>query len=114
MLLDVFSVAKPDLIIMDGIVGMQGDGPMGGIPVELGVMLASDNAVALDLAVCKILGIEPVGIPTLKEAKIRNMWPTKLIIPCFLQKMLNIRIFCFLLRQVIFLQVKKHQIVFLV
>jgi len=81
MLLDVFSVAKPDLIIMDGIVGMQGDGPMGGIPVELGVMLASDNAVALDLAVCKILGIEPVGIPTLKEAKIRNMWPTKINYP---------------------------------
>lgn len=81
MLLDVFSVAKPDLIIMDGIVGMQGDGPMGGTPVDLGVMLASDNAVALDLSVCKILGIEPVGIPTLKEAKIRNMWPTEINYP---------------------------------
>ena len=81
MLLDVFCVAEPNLIIMDGIVGMQGDGPMGGEPVELEVILASENSVALDLAVCKILGIEPVGIPTLKEAKIRNMWPAEINYP---------------------------------
>ena len=43
MLLDVLSVRKPDLIVMDGITGMQGDGPSGGTPVELGVLLASDR-----------------------------------------------------------------------
>lgn len=81
MLIDVLSVAKPDLVIMDGVIGMQGDGPMGGIPVELGIMLASENSIALDISVCKILGIEPVGIPTLKEAKIRKLWPTKIVYP---------------------------------
>jgi uncharacterized protein (DUF362 family)/NAD-dependent dihydropyrimidine dehydrogenase PreA subunit len=81
MLMDVLSVTKPDLIIMDGIIGMQGDGPAGGIPVDLGIMLASENAVAIDLSVCKILNIEPIGVPTLREAKIRKMWPKKINYP---------------------------------
>ncbi|UCF11914.1 MAG: DUF362 domain-containing protein [Thermoplasmatales archaeon] len=81
MLLDVHSVTKPDLNIMDGIIGMQGDGPAGGIPVELGVLLASENAVALDLAICKMLNIEPVGIPTLRQAKVRHLWPRDISYP---------------------------------
>ncbi|MCJ7570640.1 MAG: DUF362 domain-containing protein [Candidatus Thermoplasmatota archaeon] len=81
MLIDVLLVAKPNLIIMDGVVGMQGEGPSSGDPVELEVMLASENSVALDLAICKMLDIEPIGIPTLKEAKIRNLWPLQIDYP---------------------------------
>ena len=81
MLIDVLLVTKPNLIIMDGVVGMQGEGPSNGDPVKLGVMLASENSVALDLAVCKILDIEPIGIPTLKEAKKRNLWPLQIDYP---------------------------------
>jgi uncharacterized protein (DUF362 family)/NAD-dependent dihydropyrimidine dehydrogenase PreA subunit len=81
MLLDVLSVRKPDLIIMDGIVGMQGDGPSGGTPVNLDVLLASEDAVAMDLAICNILGIEPIGIPTLRQAKIRKLWPQEISYP---------------------------------
>jgi uncharacterized protein (DUF362 family) len=74
MLLDVLSVVPPDLIIMDGVIAMQGDGPFSGDPLELGVIMASTNAVAMDLAICKMLNIEPIGIPTLKRAKIRGLW----------------------------------------
>jgi uncharacterized protein (DUF362 family) len=81
MLLDVLTVRKPDLIIMDGIVGMQGDGPSGGTPINLGVLLASEDAVAMDLAVCGMLGIEPIGIPTLRQAKIRKLWPVEISYP---------------------------------
>jgi len=81
MLLDVLSVTTPDLFIMDGIIGMQGDGPMNGTPVDLDVLLASDHAIALDLAVCNILNIEPMGIPTLKQARIRELWPEKISYP---------------------------------
>jgi len=84
MLLDVLSVRKPDLIIMDGIVGMQGDGPSGGTPVNLRVLLASEDAVAMDLAVCDILGIEPIGIPTLRQAKIRKLWSPEISYPLLL------------------------------
>jgi len=86
MLLDIFSVATPNLIIMDGIIGMQGDGPAGGEPVDLGIILASNNAFAMDLAICQILDIEPVGIPVLKQAKIRNLWPSKISYPLLLPK----------------------------
>jgi uncharacterized protein (DUF362 family) len=81
MLLDILSVANADLIIMDGIIGMQGQGPASGTPVDLGVILASENPVAMDIAVCRMLGIEPVGIPVLKRAKVRGLWPKKIIYP---------------------------------
>jgi uncharacterized protein (DUF362 family)/NAD-dependent dihydropyrimidine dehydrogenase PreA subunit len=81
MLIDALSVTNPDLIIMDGIFGMQGDGPAGGELVELGVMLASENSFAIDLAVCRMLDIEPVGVPTLKEAKVRGLWPSEITYP---------------------------------
>jgi uncharacterized protein (DUF362 family) len=81
MLLDILSLCKPDLIVLDGIVGMQGDGPSGGAPVQLGVLMASEDAVAIDLAVCTMLGIEPMRIPTLRQAKIRRFWPTDIQYP---------------------------------
>src|SRR4030043_1163853 len=81
MLLDVLSIKKPDLIVMDGITGMQGEGPSGGTPVDLGVLLASQDAVALDLAVCDMLNIEPIRIPTLRQAKIRHLWPSDIQYP---------------------------------
>ena len=81
MLLDVLSVASPDLVIMDGIIGMQGDGPSAGDPVHLGVLLASTDAIAMDLAVCRMLCLEPMGIPTLKQAKLRKLWPPDINYP---------------------------------
>jgi len=81
MLLDVLSIRPPDLFVMDGIIGMQGDGPAGGDPVNIGLLLASEDAVAMDLAVCHLLGIEPIGIPTLRQAKIRNLWPPEISYP---------------------------------
>ncbi len=81
MMLDILTVIKPQLYIMDGIVGMQGQGPGGGDPVKLGLVLASTDPVAMDIAVCRTLGIEPVGIPVLKRAKIRKLWPERIDYP---------------------------------
>jgi uncharacterized protein (DUF362 family) len=81
MLCDVLSVASADLYIMDGIVGMQGDGPAGGEPVDIEVTMGSVDPVAMDLGVCAMLGIEPLGIPTLKQAKIRGLWPNQISYP---------------------------------
>ena len=75
MMLDILTLVKPQLYIMDGILAMQGQGPANGDPIELGLTLASSDPVALDIAVCRALGIEPVGIPVLKRAKIRKWWP---------------------------------------
>jgi uncharacterized protein (DUF362 family) len=81
MMLDILTIVKPQLYIMDGIVGMQGQGPGSGDPVKMDLVLASTDHVAMDIAVCKILGIEPVGIPALKMAKVRGLWPERIDYP---------------------------------
>jgi uncharacterized protein (DUF362 family) len=81
VMLDVLTIVKPHLYIMDGIMGMEGQGPGSGDPVKLDLVLASTDEVAMDIAVCKILGVEPVGIPVLKRAKIRGLWPESIDYP---------------------------------
>ena len=81
MMLDILTIVKPHLYIMDGIIGMQGQGPGSGEPVKMDLVLASTDHVAMDIAVCKILGVEPVGIPALKRAKIRGLWPEQIDYP---------------------------------
>jgi len=81
MLVDLFPVTKVDLIIMDGIIGMEGEGPGNGTPVDLGVMFASVDPIAMDVSICKMLGIEPVGVPLLKIAKLKGLFPSKINYP---------------------------------
>ncbi len=81
MLLDILTVIPPDLILMDGVIGMQGNGPMSGTPIPINLIAASEHSIALDIAICKTLGIEPLGIPTLKQAKIRKLWPETITYP---------------------------------
>ncbi len=82
MLLDIYSFTNPHLFIMDAVLGLHGEGPAGnGDPIETGLALASEDGIAMDIAVCKLLGIEPAGIPLLKRAKIRGMWPENIKYP---------------------------------
>jgi uncharacterized protein (DUF362 family) len=81
MLVDLLSVVPVDLFILDGVVGMHRDGPSGGDPIDIGVVMAGIDPVAMDLSVCSMLGIEPVGIPILKRAKIRGLWPEAISYP---------------------------------
>jgi uncharacterized protein (DUF362 family)/NAD-dependent dihydropyrimidine dehydrogenase PreA subunit len=81
IMLDILTIAKPHLYIMDGIIGMQGQGPGSGDPVRMDLVLASPDHVAMDISVCNILGIEPVGIPVLKRAKVRGLWPDRIDYP---------------------------------
>ncbi|MEE9566124.1 MAG: DUF362 domain-containing protein [Desulfobacteria bacterium] len=83
MMLDILTISKPQLFIMDGILAMQGQGPASGDPVKMDLVLASTDCVALDISVCKILGVEPVGIPVLKRAKVRGLWPERIDYPIY-------------------------------
>lgn len=61
MLADLNEVLHEDkaiLSICDGIVGMEGNGPTSGDPINLGVVLASTNPFNLDLAAAKIIGMK--------------------------------------------------------
>lgn len=54
----LYGIVKPNLAVADAIIGMEGNGPSGGNPVNLGFLAASADAVALDIAICQLLGID--------------------------------------------------------
>ena len=61
----LWQVIPPTLTIADGIVGMEGQGPANGRPVQLGFLAASDNPFALDRALCDLLHIDARRVPYL-------------------------------------------------
>ena len=68
LLADISQVVRPNLSIMDGIVGMDGQGPAAGRRRNFGLILASSDAVALDAAACVVAGVDPLAVPTLRLA----------------------------------------------
>ena len=61
---DIYAISKPQLNIVDGIIGMDGTGPSAGNPKKLGMILASIDGVAVDVVLCDMLGKDPMKIPT--------------------------------------------------
>jgi uncharacterized protein (DUF362 family)/Pyruvate/2-oxoacid:ferredoxin oxidoreductase delta subunit len=75
MLLDVASLMRPRLSVMDAIVAMEGKGPgTGGSPRKLGLLLAGADTVAMDAVCCGIAGFDTAAIPVLAAAKERGRW----------------------------------------
>jgi uncharacterized protein (DUF362 family)/NAD-dependent dihydropyrimidine dehydrogenase PreA subunit len=69
VIVDVFRLRVPDLFIMDAVVGMEGNGPASPDLREIGLILASDNAVALDGVVARMMGLDPGRLRFLQKAK---------------------------------------------
>lgn len=64
-IVDLTKVCYPDYVVTDGVVAMEGFGPSGGTPVELGVVLASDDALSADLAAIQLMGMAVDDVPHL-------------------------------------------------
>ena len=73
LLLDLYLTVRPQICLIDGIIGMEGNGPGSGTPVESGFLAASADALALDASVSKLLGVEPEKFILLKQAQKRNL-----------------------------------------
>jgi len=73
MLVDIYSVLKPRLTLMDGIMAMEGEGPANGRMRNLGVVICSTDTVAVDAVASKIIGIEPFNIRTTRNASDRGL-----------------------------------------
>jgi uncharacterized protein (DUF362 family) len=56
------------LIIADGIVAMEGLGPINGKPVDLGLIISGKNPVTVDAACCHVMGFNPYAVETLWKA----------------------------------------------
>jgi uncharacterized protein (DUF362 family) len=59
----------PQFAIVDGIVGMEGDGPIQGNPKPAGVLLFGDDPVAVDATAARIMLIDPLQVPYLQYAE---------------------------------------------
>ncbi len=69
VVVDVFKLRVPNLIIVDAVVGMEGNGPASPDLRDIGLILASDNAVALDGVIATLMGCEPGLLKFLRKAK---------------------------------------------
>ena len=80
VLLDLSEVCFSDLIIVDAIQSMEGNGPAGGTPVNTSLLVVGINPLEVDYILAKIMGYtNPLEIPFLHQAQQRNLfYPEKI------------------------------------
>lgn len=64
MLVDLYMAKPPALNIVDGIIGMDGNGPGGGNPAKTGVIVTGENGFAVDNVIPQIVGLNPDRVYT--------------------------------------------------
>jgi uncharacterized protein (DUF362 family) len=67
-ILDINAAVRPDFAIVDGIVAMEGNGPIQGIPKACGLLILGDDPVAVDATCARIMGLLPEKINYLARA----------------------------------------------
>jgi len=75
MLVETARAIAPDLTIVDGIIGHEGNGPSGGEPRSLNILGASSDVFALDRSVVEILNVNPALVPTVAASQRLGLCP---------------------------------------
>ncbi len=76
LLAQIYRTINPAATLMDGVLGMEGQGPgRRGIPRRLGLLIAGASAPAVDMAVCRLLRVSPDALPTYRAAAELNLAP---------------------------------------
>jgi uncharacterized protein (DUF362 family) len=70
---DIWSSIQPELVLIDGIIGVEGDGPLDGQPKRTGFIVAGHDPVAADGLATRIMGMSPHLIPTFWHATMKNL-----------------------------------------
>lgn len=73
LLLDIYMGVKPAFTILDGVIGMHGDGPTSGDPYNFGIIGACVDALTMDFTLCNMLGGKLEDYPLYMAARKRNM-----------------------------------------
>jgi uncharacterized protein (DUF362 family) len=58
-IVDIALTRTPDLAVVDGIIGMEGDGPLNGTPKPVGVLVMGSDLVAVDATCCRLMRLDP-------------------------------------------------------
>ena len=80
LLLDLYAAIRGRVLlnVVDAIVGMEGEGPGSGDPVKLGLIIAGDDAVAVDMVCTALIGWDPMEVGTNRLASERGLGPKSL------------------------------------
>ena len=76
LMVEIHEMVKPRVSILDAVTAMEGNGPGNGDPRQLGFLMASENAHALDTVFCRIIGIDPLKVFTVNEAMKMGLAPS--------------------------------------
>lgn len=68
-ILDINATLKPHLAIVDGVIGMEGDGPIMGTPRHVGAVVLGRNPAAVDATCARLMGVRPSRVPYLAAAE---------------------------------------------
>jgi uncharacterized protein (DUF362 family) len=68
VVVDINTVLKPALTVIDGFVGMEGEGPVDGTPVQMNLIIAGTDVVATDATAARIMGFNPYEIKHIRKA----------------------------------------------
>jgi len=71
-LMDLWSVCRADLQIVDMIRPGEGYGPLGPIAVDFGCIVAGKDPVAVDATCCRMVGLDITKVPFFEEIRERN------------------------------------------
>lgn len=74
-LVNIHHLVKPDLIIIDGIVGQEDFGPVSGTPKTMNLLIGGTNPVATDAVTMRIMGLEPALSPPVYHAYMQGLGP---------------------------------------
>jgi len=68
VIVDINTVLRPTITIIDGFVGMEGKGPVDGKPIQMNLIIAGTDPVATDATAARIMGFNPYEITHIRKA----------------------------------------------
>jgi uncharacterized protein (DUF362 family) len=72
-IVDLATLLRPELTIIDGIIGMEGDGPLNGATRRTGVIIVGINVASVDIVATRLIGFSPLLIPKFWYALKKNL-----------------------------------------
>src|SRR5262249_43712149 len=72
-IIDIALTRTPDLAIVDGIVGMEGDGPLNGTARPMGVLVMGNDLVSVDATCCRLMKLDPEKIAYLSLGQVKRL-----------------------------------------
>ncbi|MBN2019757.1 MAG: DUF362 domain-containing protein [Sedimentisphaerales bacterium] len=69
LLIEIYKFVSPALTIIDGVIAMEGPGPISGRPRPLGFAIGSTDPLSCEIVCSKLINLDPDTLPIVKTAK---------------------------------------------